>query len=339
MLAICTPIILCLLLLISITLLLFRKWLPSLLVLFIALSLNCLTETFAFNLSADRNEQGHTLTILTFNMHSQGKYMDLNRDNPDEMLSLLRIQNADIILFLYREGYYGDKGGKAEASSQAVTADQNSGDSVRCRALRDSILVSHPFSHYTSKVMTYGQNAIFSKFRIEPLHQNPEYNLINSYKVVCEGDSFAIINCHLQSNNIGEKIILGGGTPSWFDKMGTYVESIGKSAKSRKRESEFIRSIADSCSCALLPIVVAGDMNDVGGSATVRSIEGEGERKLRDVWWQTGNGMGFTYHDYNWLYFRLDHIFCSSHFEVLDSKVIDQSFSDHEILITKLKFK
>ena len=314
MLALCTPIILCLLLLISITLLLFRKWLPSLLVLFIALSLNCLTETFAFNLSADRNEEGHTLTILTFNMHSQGKYMDLNRDNPDEMLSLLRIQNADLILF---QEY----------------------DSVRCRALRDSILVSYPFSHYTSKAMTYGQNAIFSKFWIEPLHQNPEYNLINSYKVVCEGDSFVIINCHLQSNNIGEKIILGGGTPSWFDKMGTYVESIGKSAKSRKRESEYIRSIAYSCFCASLPIVVAGDMNDVGGSATVRSIEGEGERKLRDVWWQTGNGMGFTYHDYNWLYFRLDHIFCSSHFEVLDSKVIDQSFSDHEILITKLKFK
>ncbi len=39
-------------------------------------------------------------------------------------------QDADIILFLYREGYYGDKGGKAEASSQAVTADQNSGECI-----------------------------------------------------------------------------------------------------------------------------------------------------------------------------------------------------------------
>ncbi|MGN0488353.1 MAG: replicative DNA helicase [Ruminococcus sp.] len=39
-------------------------------------------------------------------------------------------QDADIILFLYREGYYGDKGGKAEAPSQAVTADQNSGECI-----------------------------------------------------------------------------------------------------------------------------------------------------------------------------------------------------------------
>lgn len=313
MLALCTPIILCLLLLVSLTLLLFRKWRVSLLVILGAVLLNNLTETFAINLNTDSKEDGQTLTILTFNMHSQGEYMDINRGNPGEMLSLFRAQDADVILF---QEY----------------------DSVRCRVLRNSLLAEYPFSHYTSGVMTYGQNAIFSKFWIEPIHQNPEYNLINSYKVVCEGDSFAIINCHLQSNNIGEKIILGGGNPSWFDKMGTYVESIGKSAKSRKRESEYIRSIADSCFCASLHIVVAGDINDVGGSATVRSIEGEGERKLRDVWWQTGNGMGFTYHDYNWLYFRLDHIFCSSHFEVLDSKVIDQSFSDHEILITKLKF-
>lgn len=38
-------------------------------------------------------------------------------------------QDADIILFLYREGYYGDKGG-AEAASQTATADQNSGECI-----------------------------------------------------------------------------------------------------------------------------------------------------------------------------------------------------------------
>ncbi len=38
-------------------------------------------------------------------------------------------QDADIILFLYREGYYSDKGGE-DAGAQGPTADQNSGECI-----------------------------------------------------------------------------------------------------------------------------------------------------------------------------------------------------------------
>lgn len=314
MLALCTPIILCLLILAALILLLFRKWRISIVIIIFAILLNNMTETVAYSFGKGCNHAENTITILIFNMHSQGEYMDLNRDNPEELLELLLTQYADIILL---QEY----------------------DSIRCHAFRDTLLQNYPFTHYTSGVMTYGQNAIFSKWKLEPQWQHPEHELINVYKVVRDKDSLAIINCHLQSNNIGEKIILHSGKPSWLDNMGMYVSSINESAEQRKFEAIYIRGIADSCLEASLPVIVAGDMNDVGGSMTIRTIEGSDNSELKDSWWERGTGLGFTYHGYEWLHFRLDHIFHSHHFEAVDAKVVKQSFSDHEILLSKLKIK
>lgn len=72
-------------------------------------------------------------------------------------------------------------------------------------------------------------------------------------------------------------------------------------------------------------VLVCGDFNDSPVSYAHRVI-GEG---LNDAFVEAGAGPGFTYNQ-NHLYFRIDHIFASPAFRVLECKV-DRSIraSDH----------
>ena len=80
-------------------------------------------------------------------------------------------------------------------------------------------------------------------------------------------------------------------------------------------------------------VIVCGDFNDHPLSYAHHTI-GKG---LTDCFVAGGNGPGFTY-DHNWMYFRIDHIFCSKDWRCYTCQVDrNVSLSDHYPVICTLK--
>lgn len=66
-------------------------------------------------------------------------------------------------------------------------------------------------------------------------------------------------------------------------------------------------------------------MNDTPTSFAYRSMRGD----LDDTWQEAGFGPGISYREAPF-WFRIDHIFHSKHFRVLNVKVLrDMKYSDH----------
>ena len=82
------------------------------------------------------------------------------------------------------------------------------------------------------------------------------------------------------------------------------------------------------------PIIVLGDMNDVGGSKTIRLIKSSG---LKDAWWEGGFGYGATIHKP--LPYRIDHIFYSNELKLNRVKVVSsEGLSDHDAVFAEFSY-
>ena len=82
------------------------------------------------------------------------------------------------------------------------------------------------------------------------------------------------------------------------------------------------------------PVIVLGDMNDVGGSKTIRQIESVG---LKDAWWEGGFGYGATIHKP--LPYRIDHILYSKQLKLNRVKVISsEGLSDHDAIFAEFSY-
>lgn len=313
MIALTTPILLICLLVTSIILLFIRKWLLAMVIISIAVVINVQMEYMPVHMITPYSEDNDLITIATHNIYSQGEYLDKNRESPDSLYKIIRSLEADIILI---QEY----------------------DSGRCSRLTEWLQRDGYYIYQKKHSNAYGENAIFSRMQLTDIgFGNAGLNMFATLNY--NGHIVNIINCHLCSNNIGEKIINNDGNAEWLNRFPEYLRSIIASGNRRKEEANELRLYIDSSLSNNNAVVVAGDMNDVSGSCTLRIIEGKGQESLNDAWWYSGSGIGNTYHGHDWLHFRLDHILYSCHFESSMTQVIKQPYSDHEILVTKLKIR
>lgn len=295
----------------SIFLLIFRKWLFSLILVITTISINIFAEYYTANISSDNKESGKIIVIATNNIHSQGVYLDKFRDEPDSLYEILINLNADILLL-------------------------QEFDSTRCAKLTN-LLAYDGYRLYQNKhALTYGENAIYSRYPVENVtFDNNGFFMYASLNL--NGSKVFFVNCHFTSNNVSS--ILSKGDLLNKQNLLDCVRNVERSGDLRESEACHLRNKIDSCLNLNIPVILAGDINDVGGSKTIRKLEGNGSIALKDAWWSSGFGIGNTYHGYRWLNLRIDHIFYSKHFTPVESRVVSQPFSDHDILYAKIKLK
>lgn len=313
MVSLSTPIVLVCILVFSSIFLLCHRWRVATVLICLAIAINIYMEYLPLRVFSSCDNDYEILTIATHNIHSQGEYLDKNRHNPDSLFDILRSLDADVIIL---QEY----------------------DSGRCNRLSTDLEREGYILYQKKHCLQYGENAILSRYPLTDIRFGND-GLTMFSRLQYRGYDINLINCHLCSNNIGEKIIYNDGNADWLHRLPYYILSIEASGKRRAAEARDLRQYIDSCFINQHAVIVAGDFNDVGGSYVIRTIKGKGRTALSDAWWYSGVGIGNTYHGYDFLHFRLDHILFSCHFEACESKVIEQPYSDHEILITKLRIK
>lgn len=176
------------------------------------------------------------------------------------------------------------------------------------RSIRlDSLLCS--FGYERSYIS--GTNSIFySKLSIEKVeeivsdaNEGVHSYITKAYANYCN-QTILIVGCHLSSSR---KDILKG-----YQRRITQAKAI----VSNIRE--------ETC-----PIFVLGDFNDIYNSKPLLEFQNIG---LKDSWWDSGFGFGFTFHSYG-LLLRIDHVFYDEkHFRLNNIKVIETELSDHNAI-------
>lgn len=193
-------------------------------------------------------------------------------------------------------------------------------------------LSAYPY-HSSTRIKGGDALACYSRYPIleeKEINYPSLYNRSILYRIKIGQDTIVVINNHLESNKLDayDKKVYNEMLKS---PQETDVKTEGKHLLRKLADAAALRAPqADSVAQTIWKnqakyMLVCGDFNDSPISYAHRVI-GKG---LNDAFVEAGAGPGFTYNQ-NHLYFRIDHIFTSPAFRVLECKV-DRSIraSDH----------
>ena len=251
----------------------------------------------------------NSLKILSYNILSSNiSTSNANKDNPT--ITYLNSADADIICL-------------QELQFAALKK-------------KTQLLEKYPYKSYLlsdDSQATARHLGCLSKYPIlsvEKLDVESSSNGCSKYRILHEGDTIVVYNCHLQSNG------LNGEHKSAYEQMFTnpkkqirsqdtreLIKKLRDSAAKRAAQTDII--IADIEKETSPYIIVCGDFNDSPISYTCNRLK----EQLDDAYTISGNGPGISYNR-NKLYYRIDHIMHSPQFKSYKCTV-DRSFkmSDH----------
>lgn len=272
--------------------------------LFAALILNYYTQTFPVNPSYFFNtpqKKENNIRILSYNIKYNGEYLSNNKDSLSALLSFIHQQDADILVL-------------PESRINSIN-----------KTLRKKLNQIYPY-HLGSKYKGnefYLETYVFSRYPISNVKQYGDHYIYEIDINIYEKYTLKLVACHLESNQSNSSLRKGEG----------FINNIKKGYKTRYKEAKMI---CDSLSQYQGPLIIAGDLNDISGSKTLKTLQKE--LNLNDAWWKSGFGYGATSFSKH-LYFRLDHILFSHHFKSISIEIPKANFSDHYPIVTNLEIQ
>ncbi len=247
---------------------------------------------YKFSSEAEAEKSQKSLTVLSYNVRLFNLYEDKgNVDETSAVLSEILISEKPDILCL--QEYY----------------EKNTVD----------------FSAYPYAYKHYGKNnnklghAIFSKYKLinkGAFDFEDTFNNTQFADVVVGKDTVRVYNLHLQSFGI---------KPSVED-----IQVEDKTQFRRRLSSAFIRQerqakkIVAHKATSKHPTLLLGDFNNTPFSYVYEVFNDT----MSDAFLERGNGLGTTF-TFDFFPMRIDYIFTSDSFEVLNFERIDKTFSDH----------
>ena len=261
----------------------------------------------------------HKIKLLTYNTCGMGQVRLSSIKEQIPVIDLIREVDADIVC-LQEYAFTLSKGGHTQ------------------ERIRKSLSDRYPYYDYMSNYSREAMGiALFSKYPIKKKERidksKKDYISSMYYEIEVAGRNIALVNNHLHSNQIKpQDRVLYDEMIEHFDKdslqriRSGMLRSLGIGFKARANQSNVIRTyLSETINGNDMPVLICGDMNDTPISYAYRKMRGN----LLDAWQQGGFGAGTTYNQHHF-WFRIDHIFHSSHFRTLDVKVLRQyEYSDH----------
>ncbi len=150
------------------------------------------------------------------------------------------------------------------------------------------------------------------------------------YRVNMDGDTIVVVNSHFCSNAISDsdktifkEVVKEPGRVETKSNIHYLVRKVDEAGIYRAQQVDNLMKYLKLLK--LYPIVLCGDFND----SPISYVHSQLTSVLNDSYTRGGNGPGISYHEAG-MFFRIDHILCSSHWSVLKSKVYSNAkSSDH----------
>lgn len=296
MLSLTFPWILLLLSLVAVALLFSKRRKFSLLILLFAVVLNWWSECIPLRLASFNGKtSGKSLKIMSFNIDGSSQDIAIRAHG---IVNIINNQSPDLVFI----------------------AEYPESDLKSIDTLLNKIF---PYSYYSGGYAHY----FYSKFPLGIQYRlNGDSSSVGIYKssVYLSNDTIILYGCHFASNNytIDKKYITPDSIDS-RDGLLTYIKDIDIAGNRRFTEATLL---VNDMRNRHYPTVVMGDLNDVGGSKTIRLLENVG---LNDAWWEGGVGYGATIH--RPLPYRIDHILYTPDLQLNKIKVVSsEKLSDHD---------
>ena len=250
------------------------------------------------------NEEEAYVKVLSYNVDTFGKGIV---ENKTEIYDFIHHSAADIVCL--QEGGYN--------SSERPTIDSV----MSLWAYKDTTL----FLYNTLSLYTH--YPIIDKCIVKG--PDIQHGAI-IYRLKKDNDTLIVINSHFSSNNISvddknvfKDVVTQPTKEDTKSNIHYLARKVDDAGIHRARQADtlikYIKTLGN------VPIIMCGDFND----SPLSYVHFQLTQILNDSYTRGGNGPGISYHE-GGMYFRIDNILCSDHWNVAKSKVCNRvNGSDH----------
>ncbi len=250
------------------------------------------------------------LSILTWNTHQMGQY---RKPKENAVLQYLLEQDADVICLQEVDVY---------KRSEFLTLAE----------VKQVLGAKYPYSYIDFSVYNRRRqfgNMVWSRYPLinkKTVDYEIRANLSSRCDVVVGADTFRLIVNHLESNRFSSTDISISDSIKYEDLRHSAQRLSHKWNAASRRRHEQARAVRQEMDNSPYPLIVVGDLNDVGLSYTYYTIS----KGLHDAWLETSWGKwGSTFNLKGPLGVRIDYIFCQTPLIPICCTVKKTTGSDH----------
>ena len=312
-----------------------KKKMIGLIIIIITLSFfNYKYKFIAINIP-DSSSDDYSFCLMTFNVNANDT-VSFSQAFQDSLFAEIHRESPDILCF-QELSFENLKKIKPQLDSLYGACDSLKGDDLLWRLRFYSHLPMRNFKRYHCEGDI--DTLDFDSLELAEYHQMKlQMPVMSAEFEIKPGKWITLFSGHLRSSAYSTARRSMSKDSHWWEGIPLYNRNYEVGKRIRDYQACNVRRFIDDACAEGKKVIVAGDLNDWCGSATLNTLMGEGENALKDAWWEGGNGFGFTYQGWH-LRLRLDHILYSDGLELQDVKVIDSDLSDHRPLVAKFKVR